>query len=91
MYGKDICRDLCLYLNLDNPNIENIKKILDRLSSTKIPDFPINGKDLLSFGIKKEHVGLHMEILKRKWFESGCLLSKKELLQKISKEFKYNL
>ncbi len=91
LYGKDICRDLYLYLNLDNPDIEKIKRVLDLLFATEISEFPITGKDLLNLGIKKEHIGLHMEILKREWLESGCILSKKELLQKISKDFKYDL
>lgn len=90
-YGKDICRDVFLSFNLDNSNSDEIKQILSTLQETKLSPFPLTGKDLLKIGADKNNIGLHLEILKQKWFESGCLLSKKDLLNIFSKDFKYTV
>lgn len=90
-YGKDICRDMFLNFNLNNEDTENMQKTLNTLLLTKISPFPLTGKELIKAGAKEKDVGLHLEILKQKWFESGCILSKKELLEIFSQDFKYTV
>ena len=90
-YGKDVCRDVFLSFNLDNNDFDDIKKTLNTLLSTKQSKFPLTGKDLIKMGADRSNVGLHLEILKQKWFESGCILSKQELLNIFSKDFKYTV
>ena len=90
-YGKDVCRDIFLSFNLDNEDIENIKKTLNTVLTKKILPFPLTGKDMIKLGAKEKDVGLHLEILKQKWFESGCILTKKELADMFSKDFKYSV
>ncbi|MBQ8751263.1 MAG: CCA tRNA nucleotidyltransferase [Alphaproteobacteria bacterium] len=81
-YGKDICKDVWLFLNLDNKDNEHIKNILNTLDSIKIPVFPVNGKDLIKIGADTKFIGLYIDVLKKEWFECGCNVSKKELIQK---------
>ena len=87
LYGKDVCKDKWLYLNLNNPNINEIKKILNTVDSTEINNFPITGKDLIQIGADKKLLGLYIDILKKEWFESGCLLSKECLIDKFKQIF----
>ncbi len=87
-YGKDICKDMLIYLNIGNNNIDNIKHILNTVDSTNISTFPISGKDLIKIGADTKFLGLYIDVLKKEWFDSGCLLSKSELLEKYIKELK---
>ncbi len=87
LYGKDICKDRWLYLNLENNNIKEIKEVLNTLDSTSIGEFPINGKDLIKIGADTKFIGLYIDVLKKEWFESGCLLSKTDLLEKYKETF----
>ena len=91
VYGKDICRDICLYLNLNNSNIAEVKKTLKRIEKTKIPVFPLRGSDLIDIGANKKYLSLYMDVLKKEWFEHGCLYSKEELLEKFKIIFKYGV
>lgn len=90
LYGKDICKDRWLYLNLENNNIKEIKEVLNTLDSTSISEFPINGKDLIKIGADTKFIGLYIDVLKKEWFESGCLLSKTDLLEKYKETFQQN-
>ena len=85
-YGKDICCDKWLSLNLDNPDIVSIKNVLNTLYRTNIPEFPLNGKKLISLGAEPKMIGFYMDILKKYWYEQGCCLSEQELINKY-KEF----
>ncbi len=87
LYGKEVCKDKWLHLNLDNPDFIEISKILNTLDSTNINEFPITGKDLIKIGADKKLLGLYIDILKKEWFESGCLLSKSCLLDKYTQIF----
>ena len=82
MYGKDVCKDKWLYLNLDNKDIPQIKKILNTVDSININEFPINGKELIKIGADTKFLGLYLDVLKKELFVSGCLLSKSELIDK---------
>lgn len=87
-YGKDICKDMCLCLNLNNDNPENIKQILNTVDSINISAFPVNGKDLISIGADTKFLGLYLDVLKKEWFEHGCSLSKEDLIKKYEEIFK---
>lgn len=86
-YGKDICRDKWLCLNLDTTETDSIKNILNTLDSTQTPVFPLKGKDLIDIGANTKFLGLYLDILKKEWFESGCLLSKESLTKKYKEIF----
>lgn len=86
-YGKDICKDKWLCLNLNNQETENIKQTLNTLDSSIKPIFPLNGKDLIKIGADTKFVGLYLDILKKEWFENGCCSSKDILLKKYQEIF----
>jgi len=88
-YGKNICFDVCIYLNLNNPNIEEIKLLLNKISEATFSDFPLKGKDLLTIGADKKFLSLYMDVLKKDWFENGCSSTKEELLEKFKIIFKF--
>ncbi len=81
-YGKNLCRDKWLCLNLDNQNIPEIRHILNTVDSYKTPVFPVNGKDLIHLGADIKFIGLYLDVLKKEWFEAGCCCSKEFLLEK---------
>ena len=87
LYGKETCCDTWICHNLNSENYEDIKSTLNTLISTPIPIFPLNGKDLINSGTDTRLIGMYMDILKKEWFESGCLLSKKDLLKKFDETF----
>lgn len=86
-YGKDICKDKWLCLNLENQDREDTKKTLNTLLKTKIPAFPLNGKDLIKIGADTKFIGLYLDVLKKEWFESGCCMEKENLLTKYQEIF----
>lgn len=90
-YGKDVCRDLCLYLNLENPNIEKVKLFLNTVDSAKEIIFPLTGADLIKIGANKKFLSTYMDVLKKEWFEHGCVDDKEELLEKFKIIFKYGV
>lgn len=87
-YGKEICKDKWLCLNLDNLEREEVKQTLNTLDSINNPVFPLNGKDLIKIGADTKFVGLYLDVLKKEWFESGCCSSKEVLLKKYQEIFK---
>lgn len=90
-YGKDVCKDLYLYLSLDNPNIDEVKRILNTVDSTKEVVFPLTGADLIKIGANKKFMSTYMDVLKKEWFEHGCTDNKEELLEKFKIIFKYGV
>ena len=86
-YGKEICKDKWLCLNLDNQEKEIVKQILNTLDSTHNPVFPLKGKDLIALGANTKFLGLYLDVLKKEWFESGCLATKDVLLSKYQSIF----
>lgn len=87
LYGKEVCRDKWICLNLDNTNIEEVQHTLNTLDSYNTPTFPLKGKDLIKLGAETKLLGLYLDILKKEWFEHGCLLSKEELIKKFCEIF----
>ena len=81
-YGKEICIDKWLCLNLENENIDSVKDILNTLYIINTPIFPLSGKDLIEIGADPKLVGLYLDGLKKDWFENGCLACKEDLIAK---------
>lgn len=91
LYDKDICVDKFLLSNLENPDIAQLSQTLNTLLLTPKPTFPLTGKDFLKIGGDAKFLGVYVEALKKEWFESGCLLSKKELEERFKQIFKYGV
>lgn len=87
-YGKKICSDIFLSLNLENENINEIKNTLTKIKTSSIKEFPLKGKDFIEIDADKKFLGLYLDVLKKEWLESGCLLSKSDLLKKYEEIFK---
>lgn len=87
LYGKDVCKDRWLCLNLENSDIAYVKNILNTLDSSADPVFPLQGKDLINIGADTKFLGLYLDVLKKEWFENGCCGSKELLLKKYQEIF----
>lgn len=60
----------------------NITQVLDTINMVNIPKFDIGGKDLIELGLKPgPEFSSILNDLKKKWIDSGFLLTKKELLK----------
>jgi poly(A) polymerase len=90
-YGKDVCKDKWICLNLDNMDVQQIFEILNTVDSSDIPTFPLDGKDLIAIGADTKFLGLYLDVLKKDWFESGCKFSKENLLDRYKETFKYSV
>ena len=86
-YGKELCRDKWLCLNLNNQDLYNIRSTLNTVDSTIIPTFPVTGKDLIKIGADTKFLGMYLDVLKKEWFEKGCCLSKDDLLKIYKEQF----
>lgn len=80
LFGKEVCRDMWICLNLDNENLKEIHNTLKLIEKTPTPIFPISGKDLIKNKVDINLIGTYIEQLKEKWLESGCTLTQKELI-----------
>jgi poly(A) polymerase len=90
-YDRNICIDKFLTANLGNQNIEQLSKTLNTLLLTPRPIFPLTAQDFINLGGEKKFISVYMEALKNEWLESGCLLSKDELIEKFKLIFKYSV
>ena len=86
-FGKDICIDKWLYLNLYNKNTTKTIEVLNTLFKQEKPIFPLSGKDLIDLGADSKLIGLYLDSLKKDWFENGCLASKADLIEKYQSIF----
>ena len=86
-YGKEICIDKWLCLNLETENLDSVKSTLNTLYNINTPIFPLSGKDLIEIGADPKLVGLYLDGLKKDWFENGCLSSKEDLIAKYNAIF----
>lgn len=59
-------------------NVEHVFEM--RLQEKGLVQFPVNGYDLLQMGLKGTEIGVAMNRLYDKWFESDMKMSKEELL-----------
>lgn len=89
-YGKDVCFDKFLSLSLCNENIEEIRQTLNLIKTTKKPSFPLTGKDFIKIGANTKFIGLYVDVLKKEWFENGCVQTKEELISKYEDIFNKN-
>jgi tRNA nucleotidyltransferase (CCA-adding enzyme) len=64
---------------------EAYEEVIREKQCVQKKDLSINGKDLINIGADTRFIGLYMDVLKKEWFDSGCSLPKKELLQKLEK------
>ncbi|WP_208436030.1 CCA tRNA nucleotidyltransferase [Bartonella phoceensis] len=63
---------------------ENYTRLYQLAQTWQIPTFPINGKDLIKKGFSKGvHVGKKLKELEMLWIESGFLMDRNALLEKI--------
>lgn len=87
-YGKQFCIDkILISCAINNFIPQNLDLILKKIDDTPMPIFPIRGRDIINSGInlKSNNIGKILEILERKWIESGFLLTRNEMLQMINK------
>lgn len=91
LYNREICVDKFLIANMDNRNIEELSRTLNTLLLTPKPVFPLTAQDFIELGGNKKFISVYMEALRKEWFESGCLLSKNDLIDKFKLIFKYGV
>ena len=86
-FGKEICIDKWLCLNLDTVDVSSVTSTLNTLYKKSVPIFPLTGKYLLSLGADAKLLGLYLDGLKKDWYENGCVASRDELVQKYREIF----
>ena len=69
-----------------NKNHQNLDNILKKIDKINIPEFPINGKQLLEKGFKSgRKVGEVLKKIEKKWIENDFNLNDEELKNIINK------
>ncbi|MFT5702868.1 MAG: poly(A) polymerase [Rickettsiales bacterium] len=78
---------LALALDNDFENfVDDFLVINKMITSSIIPDFPINGNDLINLGINPRDIGRILKIAKYHWWEKNFLINKQGLISFISKK-----
>lgn len=85
--GKKIFSYVCEVLwARDEISYQEKKNALELANKWKIPEFPINGSDLLNLGVPEgQKMGQILRDLETKWEKSNYSLTKKELLEEAKK------
>lgn len=71
--------------DFDKSKKEQLNKIIKLINSLKLPNFIINGNDLLEIGLKGKDIGIALEKLRNLWIESDFEINKSQLLEIASK------
>lgn len=72
---------LFLVQNFAKINYEEAQKNIDFLQNFNLPNFPLNGEDLIKNGFKEgREVGVAIKSAKKYWAESGFKLNKSDLI-----------
>ena len=69
------------YSKINHKELENLKIWL-----SKMPDFEINGQDIIKLGIIGSQIKITINNLYEKWIRSDCKMSKNELIGSIATE-----
>lgn len=64
-------------------SINRIKDFIDLYKNRIIPDFPVDGHDLINIGQKGKQIGFWLDFLKKQWIKSDFSLDKAILLSMI--------
>ena len=87
-HGKENIKSLAkfnFFMNT-NKNHQNLDNILKKIDKINIPEFPINGKQLLEKGFKSgRKVGEVLKKIEKKWIENDFNLNDEELKNIINK------
>lgn len=82
-YQKDFVSDLCLLNHAKTGS--DPKADLDFIKHLKIPNFPLNGQDLLDLGFSGAKIGEKLAQAKEFWIENNFKPTKNQLLSIIEK------
>ena len=88
LLSKDYVRDLLLFSICANNKIEtlSIEKLIDYVSTCKIPKFPISGDYLKKHGYETGHaLGKKLKSLEEKWIENNFIMEKKVVEKSLGK------
>lgn len=83
---KDFVYDFYLLgaiMNFSSLNILEVEKNLSFIDNFILPQFPLNGEDVMKIGLEKEMIGKALKNAKKLWAESDFNLDKKSLFNLI--------
>lgn len=83
---KDFVYDFYLLnaiMNFSLLNIAEVQKNLSFIENFILPQFPLDGEDVMKIGLEKETIGKALKDAKKLWAESDFSLDKKSLLNLI--------
>ncbi len=77
-FGVDVYSKYILFLKALHSEAEILS-----IQNFNLPNFPVNGGDLLKFGLAGKEIGSKLSKLKKLWIESDFKLTKAKLLEKL--------
>ena len=86
--NRDYVKDLLLFSICANSKIKvlNIERLINYVSTCKIPKFPISGDYLKKHGYETgEVLGTKLKSLEEKWIENNFIIEKKMVEQSLGK------
>ena len=90
IHGKDLCIALLLYDLIKYPIKNKIKKyinLVNLIKNTRIPKFPLAGKDVIKLGLKTgPSIGKILKFVEEWWLKNKTQPKRKDCLKKL-KEF----
>jgi poly(A) polymerase len=70
--------------------VDDFFKISTILETSKIPDFPINGQDLISLQAPSKEIGKLLNLAKEYWLEKDFMLNKQQIISFLQEKLKNN-
>ncbi len=83
-HGKDLYTDCVRMLNIENPSMQ-FQELIELAKSWQMPEFKINGENVMKMGYNGPQVGKILNKLHQMWIESDFELSMEELLSRVEK------
>jgi len=88
-FNKDLAVDslkinFAANYNSNKQNLDELSDLINFINNINLPDFILNGNDILNRGIANKLIGKALNELKNIWIEREFKISKEELLQILS-------
>ena len=62
------------YMTISKPKLSDLKSLISKINSVKLPKYPVSGDDLLKKGMKSgKRIGLAIKAVEKKWVDNNFI------------------
>ncbi len=68
------------YMTISKPKLSDLKSLISKINSVKLPKYPVSGDDLLKKGMKSgKRIGLAIKAVEKKWVDNNFDIKNEDL------------